>query len=93
MATWTFRISDFVKIMRNYTLLQDGISESYIHARVPLMCQLYDYILSQDYEILNTYSEVVLMLQHIEADMMMMTSSNGNIFRVTGHLCGDFTED
>ena len=22
---------------------------------------------------------------------MMMTSSNGNIFRVTGHLCGEFT--
>ena len=21
----------------------------------------------------------------------MMTSSNGNIFRVTGHLCGEFT--
>ena len=24
-------------------------------------------------------------------DMSMMTSSNGNIFRVTGHLCGEFT--
>ena len=23
--------------------------------------------------------------------MIMMTSSNGNIFRVTGHLCGEFT--
>ena len=23
--------------------------------------------------------------------LMMMTSSNGNIFRVTGHLCGEFT--
>ena len=23
--------------------------------------------------------------------IMMMTSSNGNIFRVTGHLCGEFT--
>ena len=22
---------------------------------------------------------------------LMMTSSNGNIFRVTGHLCGEFT--
>ena len=22
---------------------------------------------------------------------VMMTSSNGNIFRVTGHLCGEFT--
>ena len=25
------------------------------------------------------------------ADICMMTSSNGNIFRVTGHLCGEFT--
>ena len=24
-------------------------------------------------------------------DYFMMTSSNGNIFRVTGHLCGEFT--
>ena len=23
--------------------------------------------------------------------VVMMTSSNGNIFRVTGHLCGEFT--
>ena len=23
--------------------------------------------------------------------VLMMTSSNGNIFRVTGHLCGEFT--
>ena len=26
----------------------------------------------------------------VECDFMM-TSSNGNIFRVTGHLCGEFT--
>ena len=25
--------------------------------------------------------------------LFMMTSSNGNIFRVTGHLCGEFTDD
>ena len=25
------------------------------------------------------------------SDCTMMTSSNGNIFRVTGHLCGEFT--
>ena len=30
---------------------------------------------------------------HIEhaCSIFMMTSSNGNIFRVTGHLCGEFT--
>ena len=27
----------------------------------------------------------------IEIDRDMMMSSNGNIFRVTGHLCGEFT--
>ena len=26
-----------------------------------------------------------------EKHVIMMTSSNGNIFRVTGHLCGEFT--
>ena len=28
---------------------------------------------------------------HMQCRMVMMTSSNGNIFRVTGHLCGEFT--
>ena len=27
----------------------------------------------------------------ITGKIQMMTSSNGNIFRVTGHLCGEFT--
>ena len=45
-------------------------------------------------------SEIDLMLTHSGQDKMaaifrrhfhMMTSSNGNIFRVTGHLCGEFT--
>ena len=29
--------------------------------------------------------------QSINREVYMMTSSNGNIFRVTGHLCGEFT--
>ena len=29
--------------------------------------------------------------QHKPYVLIMMTSSNGNIFRVTGHLCGEFT--
>ena len=28
---------------------------------------------------------------HLVGAIIMMTSSNGNIFRVTGHLCGEFT--
>ena len=31
---------------------------------------------------------VLLLYRHMD---IMMTSSNGNIFRVTGHLCGEFT--
>ena len=30
-------------------------------------------------------------LDKINTKASMMTSSNGNIFRVTGHLCGEFT--
>ena len=29
--------------------------------------------------------------KHMHGGPSMMTSSNGNIFRVTGHLCGEFT--
>ena len=31
------------------------------------------------------------MLRQFAIFLYMMTSSNGNIFRVTGHLCGEFT--
>ena len=34
--------------------------------------------------------------RHLNANswkQIMMTSSNGNIFRVTGHFCGEFTDD
>ena len=36
---------------------------------------------------------VVLVPAHPSPDMhlLMMTSSTGNIFRVTGHFCGEFT--
>ena len=36
----------------------------------------------------SSYCAYAFKLQSI---MIMMTSSNGNIFRVTGHLCGEFT--
>ena len=35
-----------------------------------------------------------LILEFITSEIYafnMMTSSNGNIFRITGHLCGEFT--
>ena len=34
------------------------------------------------------HSKVIALLVSVSH---MMTSSNGNIFRVTGHLCGEFT--
>ena len=34
---------------------------------------------------------LVWLITASKMDISMMTSSNGNIFRVTGHLCGEFT--
>ena len=36
----------------------------------------------------NTYQTFIA----VHSACFMMTSSNGNIFRVTGHLCGEFTQ-
>ena len=36
-------------------------------------------------------STIVVCYWPISSEFLMMTSSNGNIFRVTGHLCGEFT--
>ena len=38
----------------------------------------------------NSYSGKTTSLYQISPQNLMMTSSNGNIFRVTGHLCGEF---
>ena len=44
-------------------------------------------------ELLAMYSDTVR-IKTDEVDVQsMMTSSNGNTFRVTGHLCGEFTDD
>ena len=36
----------------------------------------------------SNFTDLILI---VETNNYMMTSSNGNIFRVTGHLCGEFT--
>ena len=41
--------------------------------------------------VINQYTGWYLGSQFWVAPQFMMTSSNGNIFRVTGHLCGEFT--
>ena len=43
----------------------------------------------KDVEPLNAHKCQIIMLCTVYT--IMMTSSNGNIFRVTGHLCGEFT--
>ena len=43
------------------------------------------------YQSMTTQFTYALMLPH--ASCVMMTSSNGSIFRVTGHLCGEFAGD
>ena len=37
------------------------------------------------------YNPAYIASQTVQITFYMMTSSNGNIFRVTGHLCGEFT--
>ena len=37
------------------------------------------------------YFLVLNLMIGVRINLRMMTSSNGNIFRVTGHLCGEFT--
>ena len=37
------------------------------------------------------FVNVIISGETSENFVNMMTSSNGNIFRVTGHLCGEFT--
>ena len=40
----------------------------------------------------HTWCQLCILRQrHVEMAIHMLTSSNGNIFRVTGHLCGEFT--
>ena len=51
------------------------------------------------YEIVWTHKQFPIYVQkngwqfHLNLRHGMMTSSNGNIFRVNGHLCGEFTGD
>ena len=40
---------------------------------------------------LNIVLECIALESHITKFINMISSSNGNIFRVTGHLCGEFT--
>ena len=40
---------------------------------------------------INDFTHTLWNLLLLLLDGIMMTASNGNIFRVTGHLCGEFT--
>ena len=53
--------------------------------------QLWMYIVVCAFRAINHFRVRVHWLHRINcATSVMMTSSNGNIFRVTGHLCGEF---
>ena len=39
----------------------------------------------------HSYMDIQPLYSTLLPEHIMMTSSNGNIFRVTGHLCGEFT--
>ena len=43
--------------------------------------------------IVISYGPTAIYASFLDGEYLMMTSSNGNIFRVTGHLCGEFTGD
>ena len=47
----------------------------------------------EDYQWLNswTWAQIRIFSREIYHNPNMITSSKGNIFRVTGHLCGEFT--
>ena len=56
----------------------------------PIECEgeyLVVHHLHEDRTLVNDYADHVCVYSHL----CMMTSSNGNIFRVTGPLCGEFT--
>ena len=62
-----------------------------LSVRIPV-CVMYRLIQGQT-KIWNRHEIYVETFSSAEMRYGMMTSSNGNIFRVTGHLCGEFTGD
>ena len=75
---------------RNYTKLMDHWSMKIIAICIYIYCIRCTYTHRYDEE-LNQFKTWLLWLLHNFLTQSMMTSSNGNIFRVTGHLCGEFT--
>ena len=67
------------------------------HFNLQLACHLkltdeiqYKHVLN-GYQWVTCFSLYIQMLRNKNTEISMMKSSNGNIFRVTGHLCGKFT--
>ena len=54
-------------------------------------CRKWDLVLFRTLHKSNATSFEIYAVATDGVPLCMMTSSNGNIFRVTGHLCGEFT--
>ena len=66
------------------------IHQSPVHTSAPFCykmvhCRIWDWC------IVGVVHRSTLLEDPMSVSLIMMTSSNGNIFRVTGHLCGEFT--
>ena len=73
-------IACIISMLRNH---ENTFHVSLMH--FGMKAETYNYLLILD--ILNDWHSDLLLVWI----QYMMTSSNGNIFRVTGHLCGEFT--
>ena len=60
-----------------------------IHCRTACYVSMHSHIYTY-FKILG-HKDVTEAIKYYSKPVNMMTSSNGNIFRVTGHLCGKFT--
>ena len=80
----TYRYTDNIKEIQPYTCVHQCI-------RRP-NCSIATYKIKENTCLLsNNVCTLVEVDDSYQLNILIMTSSNGNIFRVTGHLCGKFT--
>ena len=73
-------------------LVQDNNKESTQSSVLAVLCQGNPLVtVGFPSQMANDAERVSMSWCHHALPINMMTSSNGNIFRVTGHLCGEFT--
>ena len=87
----------------HFWITLDQLTEQYRCLDKPLQSMHYDSYLAKSFVVIYDLSSAFLYILGINdtlswkgdipLDPTMMTSSNGNIFFVTGPLCGEFTSD